>query len=126
MVTEIGRASGAFLPQLRHHGELLRCPACPGDGDREAFDTRLRIAPEVQRANHPYLERTNTEVKPAVILHLLADLHFRRDETFASLTSLEAFLARTDLRLVSARAQEVIRAIFPSLSAEESLAATPA
>jgi hypothetical protein len=77
--------------------------------------------------NHPYLEALHaTEVEPAVILHLLADLHFRRDATFARLASLEAFLTRTDLRLVSASAQDVIRAIFPSLSAEESRAATAA
>jgi hypothetical protein len=60
-----------------------------------------------------------TEIDHAVILHLLAEMHFRRVETFASLASLEAFLARTDLRVVSRMAQEVIQAIFPDLAAEE-------
>jgi len=128
MVTEIGRVSEAFLLQLR---------AIMGS----CFDAQLALTMAIAKLstpvfalplrynmpNHPYLEALHaTEVEPAVILHLLADLHFRRDETFASLTGLKAFLARTDLRLVSAHAQEVIRTIFPSLSAEESLAATAA
>jgi hypothetical protein len=70
--------------------------------------------------NVPLLEAIHhKEIDHAVILHLLAEQHFRRVETFASLASLEAFLARTDLRVVSRMAQEVIRAIFPDLVAEE-------
>ena len=71
-------------------------------------------------ANNPLLEALHyKEIDHAVILHLLAERHFRRVETFASLASLEAFLARTDLRVVSRMAQEVIQAIFPDLAAEE-------
>ena len=74
-------------------------------------------------ANNPLLEALHyKEIDHAVILHLLAEQHFRRVETFASLASLEAFLARTDLRVVSRMAQEVIQAIFPDLAAEESRA----
>ena len=74
-------------------------------------------------ANNPHLEALHyKEIDHAVILHLLAEQHFRRVETFASLASLEAFLARTDLRVVSRMAQEVIQAIFPDLAAEESRA----
>ena len=74
-------------------------------------------------ANNPLLEALHyKEIDHAVILHLLAEQHFRRVETFASLASLEAFLARTDLRGVSRMAQEIIRAIFPDLAAEESRA----
>jgi hypothetical protein len=74
-------------------------------------------------ANNPLLEALHyKEIDHAVILHLLAEQHFRRVETFASLASLESFLARTDLRLVSRMAQEVIQSIFPNLTAEESRA----
>jgi hypothetical protein len=70
--------------------------------------------------NHPFIEALHhVEIEPATILHLLAELHFRRVETFSSRASLEAFLARTDLRLVSAMAQEVIGAILPAIVAEE-------
>jgi hypothetical protein len=54
---------------------------------------------------------------------LLAEQHFRRTETFASLASLEAFVARTDLRVVSLMAQEIIRAVLPDLISEERTAA---
>ena len=70
--------------------------------------------------NNPLLEALHhQEIEHATILHLLGDQQFRRAETFASLASLEAFLERTDLRVVSLMAQEVVRAIFPALVAEE-------
>lgn len=90
----------------------------------------MRVSPLPLRynmPNHPFLEALHaSEVEPAVILHLLADMHFRRDTTFASLDAMETFLSRIDLRLVSAQAQDVIRAIFPILSAEERQTATAA
>jgi hypothetical protein len=55
---------------------------------------------------------------------LHAEQHFRRTETFASLASLEAFVARTDLRVVSLMAQEIIRAVLPDLISEERTAAS--
>jgi hypothetical protein len=70
--------------------------------------------------NNPLLEALHhEELDHAVILHLLAELHFRRIETFASIDSLRDFVARDDLRLVSRMAQEVIAAILPALAAEE-------
>jgi hypothetical protein len=128
MIAEISPVSEAYLHQLR-------------DTVGSPFDAQLALSLAIAKLstpvqamplrynmpNHPYLEALHaTEVGPAVILHLLADIQFRRDETFSSLTALEAFLARNDLRLVSALAQDVIRAIFASVSAEESLAATAA
>ena len=101
------------------------------------FDAQIAIATSISQVgtpvrtlpvrfnmgNYPLLEALNyREIDHAVILHLLAEQHFRRVETFASLASLEAFLARTDLRVVSRMAQEVIQAIFPDLAAEESRA----
>jgi hypothetical protein len=74
--------------------------------------------------NNPLLEALHhAEIPHATILHLLAEQHFRRSETFASLASLEAFVARDDLRVVSRMAQEIIRAILPDLKSEERLAA---
>jgi hypothetical protein len=71
-------------------------------------------------ANNPLLEALHhREIEPAVILHLLAEQHFHRVETFASLASLEAFVARRDLCLVSRMAQQIIREILPDLVAEE-------
>ena len=128
MITEIGRVSESFLLQLReimgsYFDAQLALTMAIAKLSTPVFALPLRY----NMPNHPYLEALHaTEVEPAVILHILADLHFRRDETFASLRNLEAFLARPDLRLVSAKAQEVIRAIFPSLCAEESPAATAA
>ena len=71
-------------------------------------------------ANNPHLEALHhREIEHAVILHLLAEQKFRRDEAFASLSNLEALLARTDLRVTNLLAQEVIRSIFPALVSEE-------
>ncbi len=70
--------------------------------------------------NNPWIEALyHTEVEHSVILHYLAEQHFRREETFASLSSLEAFLARKDLRVTSKMVQEVIREVFPYLATEE-------
>jgi hypothetical protein len=70
--------------------------------------------------NNPLLEALHhQEIEHATILHLLGEQHFRRAETFASLASLQAFLDLTDLRVISLMAQDVIRAIFPALVAEE-------
>jgi hypothetical protein len=77
--------------------------------------------------NSPHLEALHhAEVEHATVLHLLAEQHFRRTETFASLASLEAFVARTDLRVVSLMAQEIIRAVLPDLISEERTAAVAA
>lgn len=70
--------------------------------------------------NHPPIEALHhTELNHATILHLLAETYFQRVETFASLESIEAFLHRTDLRLVSRMAQMVMQEIYPKLVAEE-------
>jgi hypothetical protein len=98
------------------------------------FDAQLAIATSIfqvgapvralpfrfNMATHPLLEALHyNEIDHAVILHLLGEHQLRRVETFESLASLEGFLARTDLRVVSRMAQEVIQAIFPALKAEE-------
>src|SRR5262249_20880962 len=71
-------------------------------------------------ANQPLVEAIHrTEVDEAVILHLLCDQQFGRWEVFHSLSVLEEFLARTDLRVTNRLAQDVIRAIYPALAAEE-------
>jgi hypothetical protein len=116
-----------------YYDHLTRLLAGMGSG----FDAQIAIATSICQVgtpvralpfrfnmpNHPLLEALHyNEIDHAVILHLLAEQHFRRVETFASLASLEAFLARTDLRVVSRMAQEVIQAIFPDLVAEESRA----
>ena len=70
---------------------------------------------------HPLLEALHyDEIEHAVILHLLGEHQLRRVETFASLASLEGFLAYGRCGSVSRMAQEVIQAIFPDLAAEES------
>ena len=114
-----------------YYDHLTRLLSGMGSG----FDAQIAIATSIVRVgtpvrtlpfrfnmpNHPLLEALHyNEIDHAVILHLLAEQHFRRVETFASLASLEAFLARKDLRVVSRMAQEVIQAIFPDLVAEES------
>src|SRR5262245_65751923 len=69
-------------------------------------------------ANNPLLEALHyKEIDHAVLLHLLAEQHFRRLETFASLASLEAFLPRTALRGVTRMPQAAIQAISPDLPA---------
>ena len=86
--------------------------------------TPVRMLPcRFNMANDPLAEALHyKEIDHAVILHLLFEQYFRRVETFASLASLQAFLARKDLRVVSRMAQEVIQALFPDLAAEERLA----
>src|SRR5262249_44167813 len=83
------------------------------------LDAPVRALPlRYNMPNNPLIEALHhQEIEHATILHLLAEQHFRRVETFASLASLEAFLGRSDLRVVSLMAQEVIRAIFPALVA---------
>lgn len=128
MITQIAPVSEAYLLQLRetmgsYFDAQLALTLAMAKLSTPVYALPLRY----NMPNHPYLEALHaTEVEPAVILHILADLHFRRDETFASLANLGTFLARTDLRLVSAKAQEVLRAIFPALCAEESPTATAA
>jgi hypothetical protein len=74
-------------------------------------------------ANQPLIEAIHrAEVDEAVILHLLFEQQIKRWDVFHSLAGLETFLARTDLRVTNELAQEVIRAIFPALAAEESRA----
>jgi hypothetical protein len=122
MVSRIGEVSKTFLIRLT---ETMA----------SHFDAQIAFAMAIARVgapvlplplrynmpNNPYLEALHhTEVEHATVLHLLAELHFRRTETFASLASLKAFAARPDLRVVSGMAQEIIRAILPDLIAEES------
>ncbi len=71
-------------------------------------------------ANNPHVEALHhREIDRAVILHLLHEHQARRAETFASLSSIEAFANRADLKVTNALAQEVIRAIYPALALEE-------
>jgi hypothetical protein len=122
MVSRIGEVSETFFIRLR---ETMA----------SHFDAQIVLAMAIARLgapvlalplrynmpNNPLLEAIHhTEVEHATVLHLLAEQHFRRTETFASLASLEAFVARTDLRVVSRMAQEIIRAILPDLISEES------
>ena len=83
MITEIGPVSEAYLLQLRetmgsYFDAQLALTMAIAKLSTPVFALPLRY----NMPNHPYLEALHaTEVEPAVILHLLADLHFRRDET---------------------------------------------
>ncbi len=90
----------------------------------------IRVLPLPMRYNMANKARIEAihhrEIDEAVILHLLSEQRLRRVETFASLENIEAFLTRTDLRVTSQMAQEVIRSIFPALVAEEKVMAAVA
>jgi hypothetical protein len=128
MISAIGRVSGPYLTRLR---EVME----------SGFDAQIALSMAIAQLglptlalplrynmpNHPMLEELYPkEIEHAIILHLLGEDYLPRRETFASLSSLESFLARTDLRGVSLMAQEVIRAIFPALVAEEKRAVAAA
>jgi hypothetical protein len=128
LVGRIGRVSETYLQRLRSvmasyfDGQLaLMMAIAKLDLPVVALPMRYNML------NNPMAEALNyREIDHAIIVHYLSDQHFRRQETFASLSSLEAFLARTDLRVVSQMAQELVRAIFPALGAEECGAAVVA
>lgn len=118
----------AIGPVYREHLARLR------EAMASYFDAQIALSTSIARLNipvrslpfrynmpnNPLLEALHhQELEHAVILHLLAEQYFKRNEAFASLASLQEFVARTDLRLVSRMAQEVIEAILPALSAEE-------
>jgi hypothetical protein len=121
LLSQIGRAYAPCLERVRaafgsyFDGQIALSMAIA------QLDAPVRALPlRYNMTNNPLLEALHhQELEHAVILHLLHEHQFRRAETFASLASLEAFLNRTDLRVVSLMAQEVVRAIFPALVAEE-------
>jgi hypothetical protein len=128
MLTRIAPVVQRHLVRLR---EVMAC----------FFDAQLALAMAIAEleipvlplpmrynmTNNPLIEALyHREIDHAVVLHYLSEQHFRRRETFASLASLEAFLGRSDLRVVSQMAQELIRSIFPALVAEERGAAAVA
>jgi hypothetical protein len=121
LLSQIGRAYAPCLERVRaafgssFDGQIaLSMAIAQLDAPVRAFPLRYNMP------NNPLLEALHhQELEHAVILHLLHEHQFRRAETFPSLASLEAFLNRTDLRVVSLMAQEVVRAIFPALVAEE-------
>ncbi len=121
LLSRIGHAYGPCLERLRtafgsyFDGQIALAMAIV------QLEVPVRALPlRYNMPNNPLLEALHhQEIEHAAILHLLGDQQFRRAETFASLASLEAFLQRTDLRVVSLMAQEVIRAIFPALVDEE-------
>ena len=121
MIAQIGPVADLHLPRIRdavctcYDAQLAFTMAMAQLGlPARALPMRYNMA------NQPLVEAIHhREVDQAIILHLLFEQQIRREETFASLSSLEAFLARTDLQVTNLMAQEVIRAIFPALVAEE-------
>jgi hypothetical protein len=121
MLTRIGRASEVFVARLRE-------VTASGFDAQIAFTlamSQLQVPVNVlplryNYVNHPDFEALNSrELEHAIVLHLLWERQFSREETFSSLEGLEAFVARPDLRLTNQLGQEVLRAILPALAAEE-------
>ncbi len=121
MLSQIGRVANGHLARIRdmvgtcYDAQLAFSVAIAQLG----FPTRA-LPMRYNMANQPLIEAIHrSEVDQAIVLHLLSEHQFHRAEAFASLSSLEAFIARTDLRVTNRMAQEVVRAIFPALVAEE-------
>jgi hypothetical protein len=128
MLAQIGRVSEVFLRRLHSvHSSYFDAQLALTMAIAQLGLPVLVLPMRYNMTNNPMIEALHyREIDHAIILHYLSDQHFRRQETFASLASLEAFLARSDLRVVSQMAQELVRAIFPALSAEECAAAVVA
>ncbi|MGH7302738.1 MAG: hypothetical protein ACRELZ_05575 [Candidatus Rokuibacteriota bacterium] len=73
-------------------------------------------------ANDPLLEALHAGELPHVrIIHLLRKHQIHKDELYASLDNVEAMLARTDLRVINALAQRLLREIHPRVKADDAV-----
>ena len=71
-------------------------------------------------ANDPLLEALHaSELADVRIIHLLRKHQVHKVELYASLDNVEAMLARTDLRVINALAQQLLGEIHPRVKAEE-------
>lgn len=71
-------------------------------------------------ANDPLLEALHAdELGHVRIIHLLRRHQIFKAEIFASLDAVESMLARTDLRVINARAQALIAELHPRVKAEQ-------
>jgi hypothetical protein len=69
--------------------------------------------------NDPLLEALHArEMDDLRIIHLLRRHQFYKDEAFASPEAIDALLARQDLRVINARAQDILRAVHPGVVAD--------
>jgi len=70
--------------------------------------------------NDPLLEALHAgELGDVRIIHLLRKHQIHKDKLYASLSNVEAMLARTDLRVINAIAQRLIGELHPRVKAEE-------
>jgi hypothetical protein len=70
-------------------------------------------------ANDPLLEALHADELPHLrIIHLLRKHQLHKNELYANLDAVEAMLARTDLRVINARAQRLLAEIHPRVRAE--------
>jgi hypothetical protein len=69
--------------------------------------------------NDPLLEALHaSELSHVRIIHLLRKHQLDKNELYASLDNVEAMLARTDLRVINALAQQLLAEIHPEVRAE--------
>jgi hypothetical protein len=69
--------------------------------------------------NDPLLEALHaSELGDLRIIHLLRRHQINKDELYANLDNVEAMLARTDLRVINARAQQLLGEIHPRVKVE--------
>jgi hypothetical protein len=69
--------------------------------------------------NDPFLEAIHaSEQEDVRIIHLLRRNQFYKDEVFASAEGVEALLARSDLRVINARAQHVLRSVHGGVQSD--------
>lgn len=70
--------------------------------------------------NDPLLEALHaSELGDVRIIHLLRKHQINKDELYASLDNVEAMLARTDLRVINARAQQLLGELHPRVKVED-------
>lgn len=75
-------------------------------------------------ANDPLLEALHAaELAHVRIIHLLRRHQFYKDELFATLEDVEAMLGRSDLRVINALTQRLLRELHPQVAADRSLGA---
>jgi hypothetical protein len=70
--------------------------------------------------NDPLLEALHaSELGDVRIIHLLRKHQIHKDEVYAGLESVEVMLARTDLRVINALAQQLLAELHPRVKAED-------
>jgi hypothetical protein len=84
------------------------------------FALRFRALPfRWNFVNDPLLEALHAaELGDVRIIHLLRKHQLHKDEVYASLESVEAMFARTDLRVINALAQRLLGELHPRVKAE--------